>query len=73
VRRSSSERLPAAVAGRLRELGLATSAEGFNLDFHTIRHHGQSAKAAVRVSGRCRRVDEHRALLVLRVDLDRYG
>jgi transposase len=41
VRRSSSERLLAAVVGRLRELGLATGAEGFNLDFHTIRHHGQ--------------------------------
>jgi transposase len=40
VRRSSSERLLAAVAGRLRELGLATGAEGFNLDFHAIRHHG---------------------------------
>jgi hypothetical protein len=41
VRRSSSERLLAAVVGRLRELGLATGAEGFNLDFHAIRHHGQ--------------------------------
>jgi hypothetical protein len=41
VRRSSSERLLAAIAGRLRELGLATGAEGFNLDFHAIRHHGQ--------------------------------
>jgi len=40
VRRSSSERLLAAVTGRLRELGLATGAEGFNLDFHAIRHHG---------------------------------
>ncbi|MCA1700463.1 MAG: hypothetical protein LC790_16815 [Actinobacteria bacterium] len=40
VRRSSSERLLAAVTSRLRELGLATGAEGFNLDFHAIRHHG---------------------------------
>jgi hypothetical protein len=40
VRRSSSERLLAGVTGRLRELGLATGAEGFNLDFHAIRHHG---------------------------------
>jgi transposase len=40
VRRSSSERLLAAVVGRLRELGLATGGEGFNLDFHAIRHHG---------------------------------
>jgi transposase len=43
VRRSSSERLLAAVTRRLRELGLATGAEGFNLDFHAIRHHGQDA------------------------------
>jgi transposase len=41
VRRSSSERLLGAVTGRLRELGLATGADGFNLDFHAIRHHGQ--------------------------------
>src|SRR5450755_3309549 len=40
VRRSSSEQLLAAVTGRLRELGLATGDEGFNLDFHAIRHHG---------------------------------
>ena len=41
VRRSSSEKLLAATVSRLRELGLATGAEGFNLDFHAIRHHGQ--------------------------------
>ena len=41
VRRASSERLLAGVTGRLRELGLATGVEGFNLDFHAIRHHGQ--------------------------------
>src|SRR5665811_1133565 len=40
ARRTSSEKLLAGVTGRLRELGLATGAEGFNLDFHTIRHHG---------------------------------
>lgn len=40
ARRSSSERLLAGAAGRLRELGLASGAEGFNLDFHAIRHHG---------------------------------
>ena len=34
VRRSSSEQLLAAVTGRLRELGLATGEDGFNLDFH---------------------------------------
>ena len=41
VRRANSEQLLAAVTGRLRELGLATGEQGFNLDFHTIRHHGQ--------------------------------
>jgi transposase len=46
VRRASSERLLAAVTGRLRELGLATGAEGFNLDFHAIRHHGQDVPLA---------------------------
>jgi transposase len=40
VRRASSEQLLAAVTGRLRELGLATGEQGFNLDFHAIRHHG---------------------------------
>ncbi|MCA1700482.1 MAG: hypothetical protein LC790_16915 [Actinobacteria bacterium] len=40
ARRSSSEQLLAGLAGRLRELGLASGAEGFNLDFHAIRHHG---------------------------------
>jgi hypothetical protein len=41
VRRSSNKQLLAGVTRRLRELGLATGAEGFNLDFHAIRHHGQ--------------------------------
>jgi hypothetical protein len=40
ARRTSSEKLLAGVTGRLRELGLTTGAEGFNLDFHAIRHHG---------------------------------
>ncbi|MCA1680024.1 MAG: hypothetical protein LC777_14300 [Actinobacteria bacterium] len=40
ARRSSSEQLLAGLAGRLRELGLASGTEGFNLDFHAIRHHG---------------------------------
>lgn len=40
ARRTSSEKLLAGVTGRLRKLGLATGAEGFNLDFHAIRHHG---------------------------------
>src|SRR5450755_908570 len=40
ARRAASEKLLAAVTGRLRELGLATGEDGFNLDFHAIRHHG---------------------------------
>lgn len=40
VKRSSSEALLTATVRRLRELGLASGDEGFNLDFHTIRHHG---------------------------------
>jgi hypothetical protein len=41
VRRSSNEQLLTGVTKRLRELGLASGEEGFNLDFHAIRHHGQ--------------------------------
>jgi hypothetical protein len=40
VKRSSNEQLLAAAVGRLRELGMATGEQGFNLDFHAIRHHG---------------------------------
>jgi len=40
VKRSSSEALLTATVRRLRELGLASGDEGFNLDFHAIRHHG---------------------------------
>lgn len=43
VRRASNERLLAGLTRRLRELGLATGEQGFNLDFHAIRHHGQDA------------------------------
>ncbi|MGH2944840.1 MAG: hypothetical protein ACRDPC_00960 [Solirubrobacteraceae bacterium] len=43
VRRAANERLLAGVAARLRELGLASGADGFNLDFHAIRHHGEDA------------------------------
>jgi hypothetical protein len=43
VRRASNERLLAGAAGRLRELGLATGDQGFNLDFHAVRHHGDDA------------------------------
>ena len=40
VRRAANEALLGAVTRRLRELGLATGEQGFNLDFHAIRHHG---------------------------------
>jgi hypothetical protein len=40
VRRHSNEQLMTGLTRRLRELGLATGEEGFNLDFHAIRHHG---------------------------------
>jgi hypothetical protein len=40
ARRTASEKLLSGVTGRLRELGLATGEQGFNLDFHAIRHHG---------------------------------
>jgi len=43
VRRAANEALLAATVGRLRELGLATGEQGFNLDFHAIRHHGTDA------------------------------
>lgn len=41
VERTSNQALLAALAGRLIELGLVTGHDGFNLDFHAIRHHGQ--------------------------------
>jgi transposase len=40
VRRTSNEQLLTSLTRRLRELGLATGEQGFNLDFHAIRHHG---------------------------------
>jgi transposase len=43
VRREQNERLLGGLAARLRELGLATGEEGFNVDFHAIRHHGERA------------------------------
>jgi hypothetical protein len=41
VRRSSNEQLLGGLTRQLRTLGLATGEQGFNLDFHAIRHHGQ--------------------------------
>ncbi len=40
VRRASNETMMAEVAKVARTLGLGTGEGGFNLDFHTIRHHG---------------------------------
>ena len=40
ARRESSRTLLTGLVRRLRELGLATGREGFNCDFHAIRHHG---------------------------------
>ena len=45
ARRSSNEQLLASVTRRLRKLGLASGEEGFNLDFHAIRHHGQTPRS----------------------------
>jgi hypothetical protein len=40
ARRESSQRLLTGLIRRLRTLGLATGEEGFNCDFHAIRHNG---------------------------------
>ncbi|MGE5762438.1 MAG: hypothetical protein ACM3ZF_00645 [Mycobacterium leprae] len=48
VRRAANEQLLAATVRRLRELGLATGEQGFNLDFHAIRHHGTDTPRAER-------------------------
>ena len=40
VRRSSNVTLLEGLARRCRQIGLYTGEGGFNLDFHTIRHHG---------------------------------
>ncbi len=44
VRRQSNLTLLAGLVGELRRLGLATGEEGFNCDFHAIRHHGSDAQ-----------------------------
>jgi hypothetical protein len=41
VRRSSNVALLEALARRCRAIGLYSGEAGFNLDFHTIRHHGE--------------------------------
>jgi hypothetical protein len=44
VRRESNRKLLAGLAAALRPLGLATGQDGFNCDFHAIRHHGTDAQ-----------------------------
>jgi transposase len=41
VRRDSNQTLLSSLVTALRPLGMASGAEGFNLDFHAIRHHGE--------------------------------
>jgi transposase len=41
VRRQSNTQLLTGMVKALRPLGMASGTEGFNLDFHAIRHHGQ--------------------------------
>jgi hypothetical protein len=43
VRRDSNQKLLSGLVGALRPLGLATGEDGFNCDFHAIRHHGDGA------------------------------
>ena len=40
VRRESNHKLLTGLVKALRPLGMASGAQGFNLDFHAIRHHG---------------------------------
>jgi transposase len=44
IRRESNQKLLAGLVTALRPLGLATGDEGFNCDFHAIRHHGDDAQ-----------------------------
>jgi transposase len=43
VRRESNHKLLTGLVQALRPLGLATGEQGFNCDFHAIRHHGDQA------------------------------
>jgi len=44
VRRASNVKLLSGLVAGLRQLGLATGEDGFNCDFHAIRHHGTDAR-----------------------------
>ena len=41
VPRETNQKLLTSLVKKLRPLGLASGTEGFNLDFHAIRHHGE--------------------------------
>jgi transposase len=43
VRRDSNQKLLTSLVQALRPLGLAAGQDGFNCDFHAIRHHGEQA------------------------------
>src|SRR5437588_2020167 len=43
VRRDSNDELLSGLVKALRRAGLATGGEGYNCDFHAIRHHGEDA------------------------------
>jgi hypothetical protein len=44
VRRESNVKMLSGLTAGLRPLGLATGQDGFNCDFHAIRHHGEEAQ-----------------------------
>jgi hypothetical protein len=44
ARRDASQKLLTGLVAELRRLGLATGEDGFNCDFHAIRHHGADAQ-----------------------------
>jgi len=44
VRRDCNQKLLSGLVAALRPLGLATGEDGFNCDFHAIRHHGTQAQ-----------------------------
>ncbi len=48
VKRSSNVALLQSLARKCREVGLHSGEAGFNLDFHTIRHHGAEVWASPR-------------------------
>ncbi|MGV9871060.1 hypothetical protein [Rhodococcus koreensis] len=43
IPRETNQKLLTGLVAKLRSLGLASGTEGFNLDFHAIRHHGDDS------------------------------